>query len=45
VPDPPARLIRSADDSRHGKAKAQKVSSKHKASGRSSHHKAKKRRT
>jgi len=46
VPDPPARLIKSADDSRHGKAKAQKVSSKHKASGKSGHHsKGKKRRT
>jgi soluble lytic murein transglycosylase len=46
VPDPPARLIKSADEGRHGKARAQKVSSKHKASSRSSHHgKAKKRRT
>jgi soluble lytic murein transglycosylase len=28
VPDPPARLIRSADEGRHGKAHAHKVSSK-----------------
>src|SRR5262249_50491130 len=35
VPDPPARLIRSADEGRHGKAKAQKVSTKaHKVSGK-----------
>jgi soluble lytic murein transglycosylase len=51
VPDPPARLIREADDDRHGKAKARKTSLEshkasakgHKASGKTSHHKAKKR--
>ncbi|MGZ3366713.1 MAG: lytic transglycosylase domain-containing protein, partial [Caulobacteraceae bacterium] len=51
VPDPPARLIKEADDNRRGKAKAHKVSlESHKASAKahgssakSSHHKAKKR--
>jgi hypothetical protein len=38
VPDPPARLIRSADDNRHH-GKAEKVSTKgHKASAKASHH-------
>ena len=38
VPDPPARLIRSADDNRHH-GKAQKVSTKaHKAPAKASHH-------
>jgi soluble lytic murein transglycosylase len=39
VADPPARLIKSADQGRHGKAKAHKVS----ASKSSHHHKAKRR--
>jgi hypothetical protein len=34
VPDPPARLIKSADDGRHGKAHTHKVS----ASTHGSHH-------
>ena len=38
VPDPPARLIKSRDEGRHGKAKAHKVSVK-----TSHHHKAKRR--
>jgi soluble lytic murein transglycosylase len=38
VPDPPARLIKSADEGRHGKAKA------HQASAKSSHHKGKSKR-
>ena len=38
VPDPPARLIKSADEGRHGKVRAHKVST-----GASHHHKGKRR--
>jgi len=51
VPDPPARLIKEADNDRHGKAKAHKVSLEshkatakaHRGSAKSGAHKAKKR--